>query len=166
MPDKKIVYIAFAEEDRGCRVLFSGQRIHPEAPFEFTDMSVKEPCDPGWRERTRTRIKRSDGVIALISPSTPDAYGQLWEIECAVEEGKEIVGIWLEDGYEVRPTEIGSAPCREWTWENVAAFIDSLQAGDGGPLRRGGSPAPPRWSPARRGSRCVVRPSRSARRPA
>jgi hypothetical protein len=126
MADKKIVFIAFAKEDEGSRNLFSGQRIHPDTPFEFTDMSVKEPYDSGWKERTRTRIKRSDGVIALISRSTPDAEGQLWEIECAVEEGKKILGIWLEDGYEVKPTEMGSAPCKEWTWENIAAFIDSL----------------------------------------
>jgi hypothetical protein len=126
MADKKIVFIAFAKEDEGSRNLFSGQRIHPDTPFEFTDMSVKEPYDSGWKERTRTRIKRSDGVIALISRSTPDAEGQLWEIECAVEEGKKVLGIWLEDGYEVKPTEMESAPCKEWTWENIAAFIDSL----------------------------------------
>jgi hypothetical protein len=133
MPDQKIVYIAFAEEDVGCRNLFSGKRIHPETPFEFTHMPLKQPGDPDWRERARARIKRSDGVIALISPSTPEAEGQLWEIECAVEEGKKILGIWLEDGYEVKPAEIGSAPCKEWTWENVAAFIDSCSRTGSGP---------------------------------
>jgi hypothetical protein len=147
MADKRIVFIAFAEEDEGCRNLFGGHRIHPETPFEFTDMSVKKPGDSRWRERARTRIRRSDGVIALISPSTPDAEGQLWEIECAVEEGKEILGIWLEDGYEVKPAELGSAPCKEWTWENVAAFIDSPILIDRCPCvpgRRHRSPSVPR----------------------
>jgi hypothetical protein len=150
MADKRIVFIAFAEEDEGSRTLFSGQRIHPDTPFEFTDMPVKEPYDSDWQERTRTRIKRSDGVIALISPSTPDAEGQLWEIGCAVEEGKEILGIWLEDGYEVMPTEIGSAPCKEWTWENVATFIDSSISVDGSPC----------VSASRRRSPSIPRPER------
>lgn len=40
---KKTVFIAFAKEDETTRNLFTGQRVHPDTPFEFTDMSVKEP---------------------------------------------------------------------------------------------------------------------------
>ena len=40
---KKTVFIAFAKEDEGTRNLFTGQRVHPGTPFEFVDMSVKEP---------------------------------------------------------------------------------------------------------------------------
>jgi hypothetical protein len=126
MADKKVVFIAFAKEDESSRNLFSGQRVNPDTPFEFTDMSVKEPYDSGWKERTRTRIRRSDGVIALISASTPSADGQLWEIECAVEEGKPLLGIWLDDDYRVEPPEMGGAPCETWSWDNVSSFIDSL----------------------------------------
>ena len=61
-----VVFIAFAKEDEGARNLFSGQRVHPRTPFEFTDMSVKEPYQSEWRARVQTRIRRSDGVIALI----------------------------------------------------------------------------------------------------
>lgn len=126
MPERKIVFIAFAKEDEDTRNLFTGQRVHPKTPFEFTDMSVKEPYDSGWKERVRTRIRRSDGVIALLSSDTPKAEGELWEIECAVEEQKPILGIWIEEGYHTRPAEMGSAPCKKWAWENVASFIDSL----------------------------------------
>ena len=125
MAVKKVIFIAFAKEDEASRNLFSGQKVHPASPFEFTDMSVKEPYDREWKERTRPRIRRSDGVIALLSASTPGADGELWEIACAREEGKPLLGIWLGD-YRTKPAAMGSATCRPWTWDNVAAFIDSL----------------------------------------
>ena len=84
----KIVFIAFAKEDEASRNLFTGQRVHPNKPFEFDDMSVKEPYKEDWKIKVRTRVRRSDGVIALISSHTPKATGQLWEIKCAVEEKK------------------------------------------------------------------------------
>jgi hypothetical protein len=126
MARKKIVFIAFAKKDERSRNLFSGQKVHPDTPFEFTDMSVKKPYDGGWKRRTRARIRRSDGVIALISSATPKAAGQLWEISCAKEEGKKVLGVWIEDGYRTRPAAIGASPCRRWTWSNIANFIDSL----------------------------------------
>ena len=70
------------------RDLFVGQRKLGSTPYDWTDMSVKNPYDSDWKQRVRSRIRRSDGVIALISSSTPKATGQLWEIECAREEGK------------------------------------------------------------------------------
>ena len=126
MADTKIVFIAFAKEDEGIRNLFTGQKVHPDTPFEFTDMSVKEPYESEWKEKVRTRIRRSDGVIALISSNTPKAAGQLWEITCAVEEDKPLYGIWIEEGYRTKPSEMANAPCYNWTWENIANIIDAL----------------------------------------
>lgn len=126
MADKKIVFLAFAKEDEATKNLFLGQRLNTDTPFEWTDMSVKDPYDREWQERVRTRVRRSDGVIALISSSTPGADGELWEITCAVDEGKPLTGIWIESGYRTKPKEMGNAPCVEWTWDNVAAFISSL----------------------------------------
>lgn len=126
MPSQKTVFIAFAKEDETTRNLFSGQKVNADTPFEFVDMSVKQPYDSGWKEKTRTRIRRSDGVVALISSNTPDADGELWEIGCAIEEGKPLLGLWIEDGYRTKPREMGSAPCKDWTWKNVADFIDGL----------------------------------------
>ena len=126
MSDKKIIFIAFAKEDEAIRNLFTGQRVHPDTPFEFIDMSVKEPYDSEWKERVQTRVRRSDGVIALISSNTPGATGEIWEIECAVAEEKPLIGIWIEDDYRTKPSAMGSAPCLEWTWANVANFIDGL----------------------------------------
>lgn len=121
----KTVFIAFAKEDEGSRTMFTGQRVNADTPFEFIDLSVKEAYETGWKDKVRTRIRRSDGVIALISSSTPAATGELWEITCAVEEGVPLVGVWLGD-YRTKPKEMGSAPCKIWTWANIASFIDSL----------------------------------------
>ncbi|MFH8873206.1 TIR domain-containing protein [Streptomyces griseus] len=126
MTDKKTIFVAFAMEDESRRNLFTGQRVHPDSPFEFIDLSVKEQYVTDWKDRVRTRIRRSQGVIALISKSTPGATGQLWEITCAREEGKPLLGIWLDEDYRVKPAAMGSAPCKKWTWDNVANFIDSV----------------------------------------
>jgi hypothetical protein len=123
---EKIVFIAFAKEDEAIRNLFSGQKVHPRTPFRFTDMSVKKAYDSAWKTRTRTRIRRSDGVIVLVSSHTRRAKGQLWEIGCARAEGKLIRGFWIEDDYRIKPRALGATVCRNWTWANVASFIDSL----------------------------------------
>ncbi|QWF80987.1 TIR domain-containing protein [Amycolatopsis sp. CA-230715] len=126
MADRKTVFIAFAKEDEARRNLFTGQRVSARTPFEFTDMSVKEPYETEWKKRVRTRIVRSRGVIVLISRATPQATGQLWEITCAVEEDKPLLGIWLDDGYRTKPTQMGMSRCVPWTWEAVTSFIDGL----------------------------------------
>lgn len=122
----KVVFIAFAQEDESARNLFTGQRLLTRSPFSFTDMSVKEPYATEWKARVRTRVRRSDGVIALISSHTPRASGQLWEIRCAVEERKPLLGLWIEDGYRTKPAEMGTAPVKAWTWGNVSSFIDTI----------------------------------------
>lgn len=68
--------------------------MNTKSPFEYVNMSVKQPYDKEWKERVRTRIKRSDGVIVLMSKNSLTSTGQKWEIECAKEEGKKIRGIW------------------------------------------------------------------------
>ncbi|HEX8390355.1 MAG TPA: TIR domain-containing protein [Candidatus Saccharimonadales bacterium] len=125
MADTKSVFIAFSMDDEGSRNMFTGQRVHAGTPFEFIDLSVKERYESGWKEKVTTRIRRSDGVIALISKNTPSSEGELWEIATAVAEGKPLLGIWLGD-YRTKPSEMGTAPCKIWTWDNVGDFIDSL----------------------------------------
>ena len=122
----KVVFIAFAKEDEAARNLFTGQRLHTNTPFSFVDMSVKEPYKTEWKDQVRTRVRRSNCVIALISSHTPRATGQLWELRCAREESKPILGLWIEDGYRTKPLEMGAAPVKAWTWENVSSFINSV----------------------------------------
>lgn len=123
MADKKVVFVAFAIEDEKQRDLLKGQSLHPRAPYEFIDMSVKEAYDSGWKDKVRTRIRRSDGVIVLVSKNSTNSTGQKWEIACAKEEGKKIRGIWA---YSNDRTEIQGVTTYTWSDANISNFIDSL----------------------------------------
>ncbi|MEX2406086.1 MAG: hypothetical protein WD834_02010 [Actinomycetota bacterium] len=96
MVDKKRVFIAFAKEDERIRDLIKGQSLNTDSPFEYIDMSVKEPYDTEWKQRVRTRIRGSDGVIALLSKNSLTAAGEKWEITCAVEEEIPLLGLFRD----------------------------------------------------------------------
>ncbi len=123
MTNKKTIFIAFAIEDEQQRDFLKGQSLNTNSPFEYIDMSVKEPYDSEWKKRVRTRIKRSDGVIALVSENSLESSGQKWEISCSKEEKKKILGIWA---YKDDRTNIEGLNTKVWTWENIRKFIDSL----------------------------------------
>ncbi len=123
MADKKVIFIAFAIEDERQRDFLKGQSLLTKSPFEYVDMSVKEAYLTEWKEKVRTRIKRSDGVIVLVSKNSLSSSGQKWEIECAKSEGKKILGIWA---YTDDRTNLVGVNTRVWTWDNIKDFIDSL----------------------------------------
>lgn len=123
MSDKKRVFVAFAIEDESQRNLLSGQKVHPKCPFEFIDLSVKEAYESDWKTKVRTRIKGSDGVIALVSKNSKNSAGQAWEISCAKEETKKILGI---RAYSHDQSTIDGIKTVAWTWDGIADFIDNL----------------------------------------
>lgn len=119
----KVLFIAFAIEDVRQRDFLKGQSLHPRAPYEFIDMSVKEAYSSEWKEKVRTRIRRSDGVIVLVSKNSLTSSGQKWEIACAKEEKKRILGIWA---YSDDRTNIDGVYTVVWSDNNISNFIDSL----------------------------------------
>ena len=123
MADKKVIFIAFAIEDEKQRDFLKGQSLNTKSPFEYIDMSVKQAYDSEWKERVRTRIRRSDGVIALVSKNSLTSSGQKWEIQCAKEEKMKVLGIYA---YTDDRTNLEGVNTKVWTWENIANFIDSL----------------------------------------
>lgn len=123
MADKKVVFLAFAIEDERQRDLLKGQSLNTKSPFEYVDMSVKDAYDSDWKDRVRTRIRRSDGVIVLVSKNSTSSSGQKWEIACAREEKKRVLGIWA---YTDDRTVIDGVNTVAWTWDGIAAFIDTL----------------------------------------
>ena len=123
MADKKTIFIAFAIEDERQRDFLKGQSLHVNSPFEYIDMSVKEAYDNDWKERVRTRIRRSDGVIVLVSKNSLNSSGQKWEISCAKEEKKKVLGIWA---YTDDRTSLIGVNTVVWTWPTIATFIDGL----------------------------------------
>lgn len=123
MADKKVVFIAFAIEDERQRDFLKGQSLNTRSPFEYVDMSVKEPYTSEWKDRVRTRIRRSNGVIALISKNSLSSSGEKWEIQCAKEEKKPLRGIWA---YADDRTNVVDVNTVVWTWDNIKSFIDTL----------------------------------------
>ena len=123
MANKKVIFVAFAIEDERQRDFLKGQSLNTNSPFEYVDMSVKEPYDSNWKDRVRTRIRRSDGVIALVSKNSLTSAGQKWEIACAREENKRILGIWA---YTDDRTNLPGVNTVVWTWLAIEKFIDSL----------------------------------------
>ncbi|MFF2861775.1 TIR domain-containing protein [Streptomyces rubiginosohelvolus] len=123
MADTKVVFVAFAIEDERQRDFLKGQSLSPRAPYEFIDMSVKEAYESGWKDKVRTRIRRSDGVIVLVSKNSLTSEGQEWEIKCAKEEGKKVRGIWA---YSDDRTQLAGVTTVVWSDANISSFIDSL----------------------------------------
>lgn len=123
MTTTKTLFIAFAIEDERQRDFLKGQSLHVRSPFSYIDMSVKEPYSTAWKEKVHTRIKRSHGVIVLVSKNSLDSSGQKWEIQCAKDEGKPILGIWA---YTNDRTNIEGINTKAWSDENISAFINSI----------------------------------------
>lgn len=123
MADTKVIFVAFAIEDVRIRDMIKGQSLHTNSPFEYVDMSVKEAYDEEWKKKVRTRILRSDGVLVIVSKDSLTSTGQKWEIQCAKEEKKKVRGLWA---YKDDRTDLAGVNTMVWTWDNIAAWIDSL----------------------------------------
>ncbi|MBF9174322.1 TIR domain-containing protein [Xanthomonas campestris pv. campestris] len=119
----KVVFVAFAIEDVALRDMIKGQSLNTKSPFEYIDMSVKEAYDEEWKKKVRTRIRRSDGVLVIVTKNSLKSTGQKWEIACAAEEKKPVKGIW---GYKDDQTKLEGVSIMTWTWPNIADWIDSL----------------------------------------
>ena len=123
----KRIFISFAIEDKLLRAFLVGQSRNDNSPFEFIDMSVKEPWDSMWKTNCRRKIKGCDGMIAIITNNTKKAAGQIWEINCAKEEKIPCLGIWGHQNENCAiPSEISPIVVRNWTWENIKNWIERL----------------------------------------
>jgi nucleoside 2-deoxyribosyltransferase len=122
----KRVFVAFAIEDVRQRDFLKGQSLLGASPFEYIDMSVKEPWSEDWKTKCRSRIRACDGVIALISRNTLTASGAKWEIRCSIEEAKPLLGIWAYSDDRTAVPEMAGENVVPWTWDAVKAFINAL----------------------------------------
>ena len=127
---KKRVFISFAIEDKTLRDFLVGQAKNEKSPFEFVDMSVKEPWDSAWKTKCRTKIKGCDGVLAIVTKNTKNADGQIWEMKCAKEESISSKGIFGSSKTDERPktvpVEFKDVKVMNWTWDNISRWIESL----------------------------------------
>jgi hypothetical protein len=122
----KRVFVAFAIEDGKFRNFLVAQARLDKSPFEFTDMSVKEPWNEQWKTRCRARIRGCDGVVALISTNTLKADGELWEIQCAYDEKKLVMLMYVDDNRPALPAALRSKLINVWSWPNLKSFIDKI----------------------------------------
>jgi hypothetical protein len=122
---KKRVFISFAIEDVVYRDYLVEQSKKNHSPFEFIDMSVKKEWEQSiWKKRCRTKIKKSQGVIALLSKNTHKAGGARWEMKCAKEENVKIIGMHIKRNDKgAIPIELHSNKIIEWNWESLKEEI-------------------------------------------
>lgn len=124
MATKKTIFVAFSMADKFARDSLKGQSLNTRSPFEFVDMSVKTPYPTNeWKQKVRTRIRRSNGVIAFVSRNSLSSTGQKFEIQCAKEERVPLLGLWA---YQGDRTNIVGVNTKVWTWDNIVAFIDRI----------------------------------------
>ena len=121
------IFTAFAIEDEKVKNLFVGQAKHDKVPYEFVDMSVKQPWDNEWKTKCRTKIKGCDGVIALISENLKSASGAKWEIQCARGEKVPVLGVYMPNcDSSDAPSELDGVKKISWTWKGIAEFVNHL----------------------------------------
>lgn len=121
------VFTSITIEDKGIKNLFIGQSKHTKVPYEFVDMSVKQPWDSSWKTNCGNKIKSCSGVIVLISKNLKQADGAIWEIKCAKEENIPILGVYMSDcSFSNAPDELFGIKKVNWNWEDVAEFINNL----------------------------------------
>lgn len=125
---RKKIFISFAVEDIEYRDYLVEQARKKHSPFDFIDMSVKKEWEQTeWKKRCRTKIKRCDGVIALLSKNTHKASGAKWEMKCAVEEKIKIIGMHIKKNNKgAIPAELKGEEIILWSWSNLEKFIKSL----------------------------------------
>lgn len=125
---RKRVFISFAIEDVKYRNYLVEQARKKHSPFDFIDMSVKKKWNQDeWKNRCRAKIKRCDGVIALLSKNTHKASGARWEMKCAREEGVKLIGMHIKKNDRgAIPSELQGKRVILWNWDNLEKFINQL----------------------------------------
>jgi TIR domain len=123
MKEKKSVFVSFAEEDVRQRNALRDHPLLKNAAFTLVDFAIKEPHNHHWQDRVQLSIRRSHGVIVLVSSNSLESSGQKWEISCAKAEKRKTYPIWA---YSNDRTRIRGLSTLVWSWEGIEAFINSL----------------------------------------
>ncbi|WP_417372277.1 TIR domain-containing protein [Gelidibacter japonicus] len=125
----KRIFISFAVEDSTYRDHLVRQGRNKKSPFDFMDMSVKRPWEQSeWKKKCRSKIKKSDGVIVLLSKNTWHAGGARWEIKCAREEKKPIIGMHIKKNDKgAIPPELKGKRVVIWSWANLERFVNQIK---------------------------------------
>lgn len=126
---RKRIFISFAIEDKIYRDHLKDQARKVNSPFDYIDMSVKKPWKKSeWESKCRTKIRKCNGVIVLITHNTYDSEGVKHEIKCANEAKIPIIGMYVKKNDKgTPPIELKGKEVIEWNWENLEKFINKLK---------------------------------------
>ena len=122
----KRAFISFDfDHDEELRDALIGQAKNSDSPFNIADWSVHEPFDSNWRERVRSRIRRTDLTIVICGEHTNTASGVAAEVTITQEEQKPYFLLWG------RPKKTCTKPRNalstekiyKWTWDNLKQLI-------------------------------------------
>ena len=124
----KRIFVSFAVEDKTLRDLLVGQARNENSPFNFTDMSVKQPWDSSWKTNCRIKIKGCAGMIIIMTNNSKNADGHIWEVKCAKEENIPCIGIFgsRDNKPNLLPNEFQGIRTVNWTWDNISNWINVL----------------------------------------
>jgi hypothetical protein len=124
--ERRKVFISFAIEDKEYRDLLVSQAKNDRPPFDFIDMSVKEPWNENeWQKQCRIKIKKCDSMIVLLSKNTWHSSGSRWEIKCAIREGLRVIGMHIKKNDKgAIPPELLGKRIIEWYWRNLENFLN------------------------------------------
>lgn len=126
MPNRR-VFISFDfDHDEELRDALIAQAKNPDSPFEIVDYSVREPFESKWRDKVRSRIRRTDLTIVICGEHTHTAKGVAAEVTITQEERKPY---FLLRG---RPSKTCSKPAsalrsdaiHAWTWRSLKQLLD------------------------------------------
>ena len=123
---KKRVFISFdVDHDEGTKTALALQAKLEDSPFDFTDVSMKDPLTGDWKEKVRRRMDNIDLVIVLCGEYTHTASGVSAEVTIAQE--KDVPYFLLAAYSEKSCTKPVSAKTGDklykWTWPNLKALI-------------------------------------------
>ena len=126
----KRIYVGCAESDiprRDMMISFRQRwQFYINNTFEFLTYDGSGPEQDRWKRVVEETIRKSDGVMILVSEHTASDFGVAWEIDCAVKNTLPIVGV------DIRNRSAGNIPKKlvgkmtRYGWEWFAMFIDGL----------------------------------------
>lgn len=97
-PQKRNVFISFAEEDLDEVNLLRGQAKNENSNLEFNDWSIKDPFDSKNAEYIkrgiRERIRQCSVTICYLTENTANSKWVDWEIRESIKLGKGVIAMY------------------------------------------------------------------------
>jgi len=121
------VFISFNVDDESQVNLLRSQAKGENFDIEFRDYSVKEPFDEAWKTNCKERIAQTSMLICMIGPRTAERDAVNWEIQEAVRQGKQVIGVRIyRDRNDPVPAPLLEHNARivNWDLKEISRLLD------------------------------------------